>query len=89
MEGLELSTATLSVLRLQYENSAVWEGQARAGFLQLPRILPLYSQHWHLCHSALGCVSPGRDGVSRSEVTFTCMIIWIHVSRSHEGILER
>lgn len=50
---------------------------------------PFCSQHWHLCHSALGCVSPGRDGVSRSEVTFTCMIIWIHVSRSHEGILER
>lgn len=40
MEGLELSTATLSVLRLHYENSAVWEGQARASFPQLPGILP-------------------------------------------------
>ena len=41
MERLELSTATLSVLRLQYENSAVWEGQASAGFLQLLGILPV------------------------------------------------
>lgn len=40
MEGLELSTVTLAVLCLHYENSALWEGQALAGSPLLPGISP-------------------------------------------------
>lgn len=43
MEGLELSIATLSVLHLHYENSAVWEGQAGLVPRGCPGFYPLCS----------------------------------------------